>query len=161
MSGIAITVIVITVIVALFILVGAIWFAWDSDKRVRAFAHSTDLVPGKPGRAPESWTTDNSPEALLHRRIRYAINDVHQNPAIGHDTELVAARDRLDDAVFSLDDKLIAAADIADEDEKRTQIDSAESAVRVLEALPKKLWEAPKQTQLDDLGKVTATLGRA
>lgn len=161
MSGIAITVIVITVVVALFVVVGAIWFAWDSDKRVRAFAHSTDLVPGKPGRAPESWTTDNSTEALLHRRIRYAINDVHQNPAIGHDPELVAARDRLDDAVFGLDDKLIAAADLADDDEKGLQLGSAESAIRVLEHLPKKLWEAPKETQLDDLERVTTALGRA
>ncbi|MGV9709467.1 hypothetical protein ACWDTI_02220 [Gordonia sp. NPDC003424] len=161
MSGIAITIIVITVVVALFVLVGAIWFAWDSDKRVREFAHSTDLIPGKPGRAPESWTTDTSRAALLHRRIRYAINDVHQNPAIGHDPEIVVARDGLDDAVFELDDKLIAAADLDDKDERHKRLDSAEAAVRTLEELPKRLWEAPKQTQIDELGRVARALGRA
>ncbi|ROZ86519.1 hypothetical protein [Gordonia sp. OPL2] len=161
MGTIAIVVIVITIVVALFILGGAVWFAWDSDKRVKTFARSTDLVPGKPGRAPEDWTSATSTEALLHQRIRYAIADVHANPAIPHDADLVAARDRLDDAVFDLDDKLIAAAELSDDDDKRARLSSAESAVVVLEELPKKLWEAPKDTQLTDLEKVTAALARA
>ncbi len=46
---IAVIIIVATVVVALFVLGGgAAWFAWDSDKRVRNFARSTDLIP--PGR---------------------------------------------------------------------------------------------------------------
>nr|WP_202422559.1 hypothetical protein [Gordonia sp. SID5947] len=154
-------VIVITVVVALFILGGAAWFAWDSDKRVKKFARSTDLIPGKPGRAPVEWTSATSREALLHRRVRYAIADVHANPAIPHDQDLVAARDRLDDAVFDLDDKLIAAAELADEDEKSARFDAAETAILVLEELPRKLWEAPKQTQLTDLEKVTSALAAA
>lgn len=158
---IAFVVIAITVVMALFILVGAAWFAWDSDKRVKRFARSTDLVPGKPGRAPASWTTATSTEALLHRRIRYAIADVHANPAIPHYPDLVAARDRLDDAVFGLDDKLIAASDIADDEEKTARLSSAESAVVVLEELPKKLWEAPEDSQLADMEKVTSALERA
>lgn len=48
---IAVIIIVATVVVALFILGGAAWFAYDSDKRVRTFARSTDLIPGRPGRA--------------------------------------------------------------------------------------------------------------
>lgn len=159
MSGIAIAVIVVCIVVALFILVGAIWFAYDSDKRVRKFAHSTDLVPGKAGRAPAGWSTDTSREALLHQRIRYAINDVHQNPAIPRDPELVAARDSLDDAVFGLDDKLIAASGLGPDD-KTAELDAAESAIAVLEELPKKLWEAPKQTQLEDIAAVTKRLSR-
>lgn len=156
---IAVIVIVVTVVVALFILGGAAWFAYDSDKRVRRFARSTDLIPGRPGRAPESWTTDNTLEALLHRRIRYAIADVHANPAIPHDDELVSARDRLDDAVFELDDRLIAAADTGG-DAAVEILDSAESAVEALEELPKKLWEAPKSDQLADLDRVTRVLSR-
>lgn len=157
---IAIIVIAVTALVALFILGGAAWFAWDSDKRVKQFAHSTDLVPGKPGKAPAAWTSATSREALLHQRIRYAINDVHQNPAIGHDDDLVDARDRLDDAVFAADDALIAAADHPDADAKKATLDDIESAVTKLEALPKKLWEAPKEMQLDDMGTVTRALHR-
>ncbi|MDS1113467.1 hypothetical protein RD149_06770 [Gordonia westfalica] len=156
---IAVIIIVATVVVALFVLGGAAWFAWDSDKRVRNFARSTDLIPGRPGRAPESWTTDNTREALLHRRIRYAIADVHANPAIPLDEELVAARDRLDDAVFELDDRLIAASE-AGRDEATEVLDGAESAVKVLEGLPKKLWEAPKSDQLAELDHVSRLLSR-
>ncbi len=156
---IAVIIIVATVVVALFVLGGAAWFAWDSDKRVRNFARSTDLIPGRPGRAPANWTTDNSREALLHRRIRYAIADVHANPAIPLDEELVSARDRLDDAVFELDDRLIAAAETGG-DEATDVLDSAESAVKALEALPKKLWEAPTSDQLADLDRVTRVLSR-
>ncbi|AZG46479.1 hypothetical protein [Gordonia insulae] len=158
---IAIIVIVVTIVVALFILGGAAWFAWDSDKRVKKFARSTDLVPGKPGRAPADWTTATSKEALLHQRIRYAIADVHANPAIPHDPDVVAVRDRLDDAVFDLDDKLIAVAEMSEGEEKVARLSSAEAAVRVLEELPKKLWEAPKEVQIDDIEKVTSALTRA
>ncbi|MBD0860634.1 hypothetical protein IA539_05355 [Gordonia sp. zg691] len=156
---IAVIIIVATVVVALFVLGGAAWFAYDSDKRVRTFARSTDLIPGRPGRAPESWTTDNSREALLHRRIRYAIADVHANPAIPLDEELVAARNRLDDAVFELDDRLIASVDRG-ADEAAEVLDHAESAVKDLEKLPKKLWEAPKDEQIADLDRVTRALSR-
>jgi hypothetical protein len=156
---IAVIIIVAVVVVAVFILGGAAWFAYDSDKRVRSFARSTELIPGRPGRAPESWTTDNTREALLHRRIRYAIADVHANPAIPRDDDLVAARDRLDDAVFEIDDRLIAAADLTG-DESAEALDRAEAAIKDLEKLPKKLWEAPKEDQLADLDRVTRALSR-
>lgn len=159
MSTIAIVVIGVVVFIALFILVGAIWFAWDSDRRVRAFARSTDLIPGKPSRAPDDWTTATVPEALLHRRVRYAIADVHQNPAIGHYPEVVAARDRLDSAVFALDDQLIAAADL-DGDAKTDRIAELDAAVAELEELPRKLWEAPQDQQISDIDAVTGMLGR-
>ncbi|MEO9329414.1 hypothetical protein [Gordonia aurantiaca] len=154
---IAVIVIVVTVVVALFILAGAAWFAYDSDKRVRAFARSTDLIPGKPGRAPESWATDNTREALLHRRIRYAIADVHANPAIPHYEELVAARDRLDDAVFAIDDRLIEASQLTG-DAATEALDAIEEAIKVLEELPKKLWEAPNAEQLADMDRVARVL---
>lgn len=156
---IAVIIIVATVVVALFILGGAAWFAYDSDKRVRTFARSTDLIPGRPGRAPESWATDNTREALLHRRIRYAIADVHANPAIPHDDELVAARNRLDDAVFELNDRLIASVDLGGEEATET-LDRAEAGIKDLEKLPKKLWEAPREEQLADLDRVARVLSR-
>ncbi|MFW0782973.1 hypothetical protein AAFP35_00505 [Gordonia sp. CPCC 206044] len=155
---IAVLVIVVTIVVALAVLGGAAWFAWDSDRRVKKFARSTDLVPGQPGRAPGEWTTATSREALLHRRIRYAIADVHANPAIPHYPEALAARDRLDGAVFDLDDKLIAASELGDDEEKTVRLDAAESAISVLEELPKKLWEAPTDTQIADMDKVASTL---
>ncbi|MGV9670693.1 MULTISPECIES: hypothetical protein [unclassified Gordonia (in: high G+C Gram-positive bacteria)] len=159
MSPVAIIVIVVIVAVALFTLGGAIWFAWDSDKRIRAFARSTDLIPGKPSRAPKEWTTDTSPEALLHRRVRYAIADVHQNPAIPHDDETVAVRDRLDDKVFDLDDQLIAAASSSG-DEKTERLEELETAVKALEELPRQLWEAPFAQQRDDMNSVIGAIDR-
>ncbi|MGV9826090.1 MULTISPECIES: hypothetical protein [unclassified Gordonia (in: high G+C Gram-positive bacteria)] len=156
---VAAIVIGVTVLVALFILGGAAWFAFDSDKRVRKFARSTDLIPGRPGRAPQEWTTSTSLEARLHRRIRYAIADVHQNPAIPHDQGLMAERDRLDSAVFDLDDKLIAAAELPDDD-KSVELERIESAIKQLEELPKKLWEAPADQQRTDIDDVIASIAR-
>ena len=96
MSAVAWIVIIVTIAVALIILAGAAWFAFDSDKRVRRFARSNDLIPGQPSHAPDDWTTSTSREARMHRRIRYAIADIHQNPWIADDSGLVAERDRLD-----------------------------------------------------------------
>ncbi|MFT4042517.1 MAG: hypothetical protein QM673_05070 [Gordonia sp. (in: high G+C Gram-positive bacteria)] len=149
----------VTIIVAVTVLAGAAWFAVDSDKRVRKFARSTDLVPGRAGRAPQEWTTSASVEARLHRRIRYAVADVHQNPAIPHDPGLVAARDRLDAAIFDLDDKLIAAAQLP-ADAKEIELESIESAIRELEELPKKLWEAPADRQRIDIDEIIGLIGR-
>lgn len=160
MSPIAIVVIVVIVALAVFTLAGAIWFAWDSDRRIRAFARSTDLIPGKPSRAPKEWTTATSPEALLHRRIRYAIADVHQNPAIPHDPETRAVRDRLDDAVFGLDDALIATSQLVG-GEKDERLDEIDTAVKALEELPRQLWEAPFPQQRDDMSAVITAIGRA
>lgn len=154
---IAIITLAVTGAVALFIIGGAIWFSWDSDRRIRSFARSEELVPGKPGRAPKEWATAASTEALLHRRIRYAIADVHENPAIGDNPELVSARDRLDDAVFAIDDTLIAADSLGGE-ERDELLERAEEAVTTLEELPKKLWEAPADQQRSDIDDATAAL---
>lgn len=48
MNAVAWIVIIVTIVVALIILAGAAWFAVDSDKRVRRFARSNDLIPGQP-----------------------------------------------------------------------------------------------------------------
>ncbi|GGF42994.1 hypothetical protein [Williamsia phyllosphaerae] len=103
-------IIVVTAVLAVFVLLGGAWFAIDSTMRVRRFARSTDLVPGRPGRAPAEWTTSDSPEAVAHRRIRYAIATVHENPTLTSTPSVTAALTRLDDEVFALDDRLIAAA---------------------------------------------------
>lgn len=159
MSAIAIVVIGAIVVVALTTLAGAIWFAWDSDKRIRSFARSTDLIPGRPSRAPKDWTTATTPEALLHRRIRYAIADVHQNPAIGHDAPTEAVRDRLDDAVFRLDDQIIGAVEL-DADEKSERLETITGAVVRLEELPRQLWEAPFEQQRTDMTEVIEAIDR-
>ncbi len=103
-------IIVVTAVLAVFVLLGGAWFAVDSTLRVRRFARSTDLVPGRPGRAPAEWTTSDAPEAVAHRRIRYAIATVHENPTLTSTPSVTAALARLDDEVFALDDRLITAA---------------------------------------------------
>lgn len=140
------------VVFAVLTLLGFLWFAYDSNKRVRKFANSTDLVPGKPGRAPSEWTKSSEPEAVLHRRIRYAMGLVYENPALRNDSELRAARDRLDDAVFTLDDELIAAAHAVDNADELHRIGWA---VRWLELLPGELFYASK---VDALKKIDAAI---
>lgn len=110
-------IIVVTAVFAVVVLLGAAWFAVDSTNRVRRFARSTDLVPGRAGRAPAEWTTSDAPEAVTHRRIRYAIATVHENPTLRSTPVVSAALTRLDDEVFELDDRLITAADAQNQDD--------------------------------------------
>jgi hypothetical protein len=149
-------IVVAAVIVAVLMLLGGLWFAYDSNKRVRRFARSTDLVPGKPGRAPAEWTTSTVPEAVLHRRIRYAMGLVYENPALRGDDELLAARGRLDDSVFELDDRLIAAATSGDSGVLR----DIGWSVRWLELLPGELFYASKSKALNDIDATIANLRR-
>ncbi len=159
MSAVAWIVIIVTIAVALIILAGAAWFAFDSDKRVRRFARSNDLIPGQPSHAPDDWTTSTSREARMHRRIRYAIADIHQNPWIADDSGLVAERDRLDAAVFDLDDKLIKASTLPEEERDRS-LEAIDAAIAELEELPKKLWETPADQQRTDIDSMINTIGR-
>ena len=159
MNAVAWIVIIVTIVVALIILAGAAWFAVDSDKRVRRFARSNDLIPGQPSHAPDDWTTSTSREARMHRRIRYAIADIHQNPWIADDSGLVAERDRLDAAVFDLDDKLIKASTLPEEERDRS-LEAIDAAIAELEELPKKLWETPADQQRTDIDSMISTIGR-
>ncbi|NMO01647.1 hypothetical protein HH308_10525 [Gordonia sp. TBRC 11910] len=111
----AVIIAVVALVIAVVVLGGVIWFVLDSRKRVRRFALSTDLIPGRPGRAPHEWTTSTAAEAQLHQRLRYAIADVHQAPGANSTPEVIAARDDLDEAVFDFDDRLIAVGELPDE----------------------------------------------
>ncbi|WP_019201188.1 hypothetical protein [Tsukamurella sp. 1534] len=154
-------------VLALATLGGVLWFVRDSNKRIQGFAKSTDLVPGKPGRAPAEWATSTEPEALLHQRLRYAIADVHsanQAVAVPVPPDSAAAADPtdlddLDDAVFALDDRLIAAAQLTGEDRTKA---TAELAPKVasLESLTGKLWEAPASRRGELLNATVSALRR-
>jgi hypothetical protein len=149
-------IVVAALVVAVLVLLGGLWFAYDSNKRVRRFARSTDLVPGKPGRAPADWVTATEPEAVLHRRIRYAMGLVYENPALRSDIDLLAARGRLDDAVFDLDDRLIAAAQNPGDSSEVLQ--DIEWSVRWLELLPGELFYASKAKALTVIDGAIANL---
>lgn len=95
----------------------------------------------------------------MHRRIRYAIADIHQNPWIADDSGLVAERDRLDAAVFDLDDKLIKASTLPEEERDRS-LEAIDAAIAELEELPKKLWETPADQQRTDIDSMINTIGR-
>lgn len=135
-------IIVVTAVLAVFVLLGGAWFAVDSTMRVRRFARSTDLVPGRAGRAPAEWTTSDVPEAVTHRRIRYAIATVHENPTLTSTPSVSASLTRLDDEVFALDDRLIAAASASENAEALRRIGFA---VDELEALAGRLAYASPQ----------------
>jgi hypothetical protein len=154
--GVAWLIVAAAVAFAVLTLLGFLWFAYDSNKRVRRFANSTDLVPGKPGRAPAEWRKSPEPEALLHRRIRYAMGLVYENPSLRDDVDLRAARERLDDAVFVLDDELIAAAAAPDRD--ADEFRRIGWAVRWLELLPGELYYAQKAQALVKIDAAIANL---
>lgn len=151
--------------VALAVLGGALWFAYDSGRRVQRFARSTDLIPGQPGRAPTQWTRSGTPEAQLHQRVRYAIADVHgagsavaipvpaDSAAAGAPTDL----GELDAAVFALDDRLIAAAGLPAED-KTAELAAIETLVAALEGLTGTLWDAPAARRGELIGALAAKL---
>ena len=154
-------------VVALLVLLGVLWFVLDSNRRVKRFARSAELVPGRPGRAPAEWAKSTAPEAMLHQRIRYAISDVHNagisvavpvpesSAAAGKGDDL----GDLDDTVFDLDDRVIAAAALPTE-EKTKALAALEPAVAALEGLTGTLWESPAAERSELLGTVAARLRR-
>lgn len=191
--SVALIIIIVAIVVAIAVLIGALIFVADSRKRVQRFAQSADLIPGRSGRAPDDWSTSTAPEAQLHQRIRYAIADVHQAPGANSTPEVIAARNALDDAVFALDDRLIAAAALPgagsvgvidtrvvekedDEDpepdraaqaeeaaqdidsEKATELRALERTILILEALPKKVWDAAPEAAVADINATAAAL---
>ncbi|ADG77071.1 Secreted protein OS=Tsukamurella paurometabola (strain ATCC 8368 / DSM / CCUG 35730 / CIP 100753/ JCM 10117 / KCTC 9821 / NBRC 16120 / NCIMB 702349 / NCTC 13040) OX=521096 GN=Tpau_0430 PE=4 SV=1 [Tsukamurella paurometabola] len=162
-TGIVIVVVVAIVAISLLISVG--WFLRDSNKRIQKFAKSSDLVPGRPGRAPAEWSTSSAPEALLHQRVRYAIADVHGNgnpvavppPADSAVTGKPGDLDDLDDAVFALDDRIIAAAQLPAA-ERTKALAELEPAVASLEGLTGRLWEAPSHRRHELIDAVISRL---
>ncbi|MET9327176.1 hypothetical protein [Tsukamurella sp. NPDC003166] len=163
--SVGLVIVLVVAVVAVLTLVGVLWFVRDSNKRIRAFADSADLIPGRPGRAPAEWTSSTAPEALLHQRVRYAIADVHRGavaPAVpppadsavhGPESDLAA----LDDAVFTLDDAIIAAAQLSGE-ERTTALAELEPKVAALESLTGTLWDAPSGRRRELIDGVTAAL---
>ncbi|KXO99497.1 hypothetical protein [Tsukamurella pseudospumae] len=165
--SVGVVIVLVIAVVAVLTLVGVLWFVRDSNKRIRTFARSSDLVPGRPGRAPAEWVDSTAPEALLHQRVRYAIADVHRGavaPAVpppadsavhGPESDLAA----LDDAVFGLDDEIIAAAQLSGE-ERAAVLGELEPKVAALESLTGKLWDAPSARRRELIDATTSALRR-
>ncbi|KXP12367.1 hypothetical protein AXK57_18875 [Tsukamurella pulmonis] len=165
--SVGVVIVVAVAVVAVLVLAGVVWFLRDSNKRIKDFANSTDLIPGRPGRAPAEWATATSTEALLHQRTRYAIADVHRGafaPAVpppadsainGPESDLAD----LDDAVFELDDAIIAAAQLTGE-ERTKALGEIDPKVAALEGLTGKLWDAPSAQRRPLIDGVAATLRR-
>ncbi|SKX97442.1 Uncharacterised protein [Mycobacteroides abscessus subsp. abscessus] len=72
----------------------------------------------------------------------------------------MAERDRLDAAVFDLDDKLIHVSTLPEE-ERDSELEAIDAAIVELEELPKKLWETPAEQQRSDIDAAISTIGRA
>lgn len=166
-STLGIVIVVVVAVVAVALLVGVVWFLRDSNKQIQTFAHSSDLIPGRTGRAPAEWSTSSAPEAQLHQRVRYAIADVHGggNPVAVPPPPDSAVKgtpgdlDDLDDAVFELDDRIIAAAQLP-EDERTKALAELQPAVAALEGLTGKLWDAPSYQRHELIDAVIARIRR-
>jgi hypothetical protein len=98
-------------IVGLLILVAAVVLAvaYGAMRNKRAFAKQNEIVAGTPSRAPAAWAGAHTPEALLHRRLRDAVDAAR--------AQLAAAGTGFEDVVAAIgrgaqevDDRLIAAA---------------------------------------------------
>jgi len=101
----------VTFFIGLVILVAAIAtaVAYGAVRNKRAFAKQNEIVAGTPSRAPAAWAGAHSPEALLHRRLRGAVDASR--------AQLAAAGSGFEDVVAAIargaqdiDDRLIAAA---------------------------------------------------
>ena len=99
-----------TVFFGLLLLVAAVAaaVAYGAMRNKRAFAKQNEIVAGTPSRAPAAWAGAHSPEALLHRRLRGAVDAARAQLAAGSGFEdVVAAIGR---GAQEVDDRLIAAA---------------------------------------------------
>ncbi|KQR98542.1 hypothetical protein ASG12_08885 [Williamsia sp. Leaf354] len=142
MTDVSLLIVVVTIVFAVAVLAGVAWFVIDSMVRVRRFARSTDVLPGRPGTAPREWAASDDPAPLLHRRLRYAIALVHENHTLRADPVSAAALERLDDAVLALDGRLVAVGtgSVPGGDDALAPFDDAISA---LERLPGRLVYQP------------------
>ncbi|MGU3294669.1 hypothetical protein [Williamsia sp. M5A3_1d] len=136
-------IVVVTIVFAVAVLTGVSWFVIDSMLRVRRFARSTDVLPGRPGHAPREWSTSDEPAPLLHRRLRYAIALVHENHTLRADPVSAAALDRLDESVLALDDRLVAAGTAPPGAGDRDALTPIDDAISALERLPGRLVYQP------------------
>jgi hypothetical protein len=78
----------------------------------RSFARQNEIVPGSKTRAPAAWAGAHTPEALLHRRLKSAVDSAR--------TQLGRSAGAFDDVVAAIargaqeiDERLIAAATLA------------------------------------------------
>jgi len=101
----------VTFVIGLVLLVAAIAVAvaYGAMRNKRAFAKQNEIIAGTPSRAPAAWAGAHSPEALLHRRLRGAVDASR--------AQLAAAGSGFEDVVAAIargaqdiDDRLIAAA---------------------------------------------------
>lgn len=97
----------IGLLILILAVVGAVAFVAMRNKR--AFTKQNEIAAGTKSRAPAAWAGAHSPEALLHRRLRTAVD--------GARAQVSGAGSGLDDVVAAItrgaqeiDDRLIAAA---------------------------------------------------
>lgn len=100
-----------TFFIGLVLLIAAVAtaVAYGAIRNKRAFAKQNEIIAGTPSRAPAEWAGAHSPEALLHRRLRGAVDASR--------AQLAAAGSGFEDVVAAIargaqeiDDRLIAAA---------------------------------------------------
>ena len=122
-----------TFFIGLVILVAAVAtaVAYGAMRNKRAFAKQNEIIAGTASRAPAAWAGAHSPEALLHRRLRGAVDASRaQLAAAGSGfEEVVAAIAR---GAQDIDDRLIAAAALP-APQRTTAIAAIEPSVVALE----------------------------
>ncbi len=80
-------------------------------RQQRALARDSQLIAGRPTRAPASWAVSHDPEARLHRRLRDAMAALHAVDAM--DTgSTVTLRADLEQTAIALDDQLVVVAQL-------------------------------------------------
>ncbi|HTQ21811.1 hypothetical protein [Mycobacterium sp.] len=78
----------------------------------RALSRDSQLVAGRPTRAPRSWAVSHEPEARLHRRLRDAMSALQAANALDTGSTLMLRAD-LEQTALNLDDHLVAVSQLA------------------------------------------------
>src|ERR1700749_3974291 len=95
----------VVVILALILIVGltVTVVAVVGRNQQRALSRNSQLIPGRPTRAPRAWAVSHDPEAKLHRRLRDAMTALHAADSFDTGSTVVLRAD-LEQTALNLDD---------------------------------------------------------
>ncbi|MFP5318275.1 MAG: hypothetical protein ACLGI2_08265 [Acidimicrobiia bacterium] len=120
-----------------------------SRLRQRKSEAANQVVPGMPTRAPGSWTTATTPEAVLHRRLRDAVGGLRAVPGF------TDARAALAVQAVTVDDALVAASALPGRVRDKP-LAEGEAAVEAIERAVAALAAGPADDARSDLDAALA-----
>jgi len=137
----------IVVLLVLFVLAAAVAATAVVRSQKRSYARANEVVAGRATRAPAEWAGAHTPEALMHRRLRDAVEALRANPAL-EDAFLLDARVSLEEQAVAVDERLIATAALP-EGVRAEPLAKLSGAVDAVEAAVAALVTAPERSGVE------------